>query len=72
MSKKKFADFKKMTTFALPFEKEGVKRTDSVAQLVEHNTFNVGVLGSNPSGITGKKSFTKFVNLFFVFVSLYS
>jgi hypothetical protein len=27
---------------------------DSVAQLVEHNTFNVGVLGSNPSGITGK------------------
>ena len=25
---------------------------DSVAQLVEHNTFNVGVLGSNPSGIT--------------------
>jgi hypothetical protein len=26
--------------------------TDSVAQLVEHNTFNVGVLGSSPSGIT--------------------
>ena len=26
---------------------------DLVAQLVEHNTFNVGVLGSNPSGITG-------------------
>ena len=25
---------------------------DSVAQLVEHNTFNVGVLGSSPSGIT--------------------
>ena len=25
---------------------------DSVAQLVEHNTFNVGVLGSNPSWIT--------------------
>lgn len=25
---------------------------DSVAQLVEHNTFNVGVLGSNPNGIT--------------------
>ena len=25
---------------------------DSVAQPVEHNTFNVGVLGSNPSGIT--------------------
>ena len=27
-------------------------RLDSVAQLVEHYTFNVGVLGSNPSGIT--------------------
>ena len=25
---------------------------DLVAQLVEHNTFNVGALGSNPSGIT--------------------
>ena len=25
---------------------------DLVAQLVEHNTFNVGVLGSNPNGIT--------------------
>ncbi len=25
---------------------------DSVAQPVEHNTFNVGVLGSNPSWIT--------------------
>jgi hypothetical protein len=25
---------------------------DSVAQLVEHDTFNVGVLGSSPSGIT--------------------
>ena len=28
---------------------------DSVAQLVEHNTFNVGVLGSSPSGITGEQ-----------------
>ena len=26
--------------------------SDLVAQLVEHNTFNVGVLGSSPSGIT--------------------
>lgn len=30
------------------------ERVDSVAQLVEHDTFNVGVLGSSPSGITGK------------------
>ena len=28
---------------------------DSVAQPVEHNTFNVGVLGSNPSWITKTK-----------------
>ena len=28
------------------------KREDSLAQLVEHNTFNVGVLGSNPKRIT--------------------
>jgi hypothetical protein len=28
---------------------------DSLAQLVEHNTFNVGVLGSNPRRITKKK-----------------
>lgn len=32
-------------------------RLDSVAQLVEHYTFNVGVLGSNPSGITPSDSF---------------
>ena len=29
---------------------------DSLAQLVEHNTFNVGVLGSSPKRITLKKS----------------
>ena len=27
-------------------------RFDSLAQLVEHNTFNVGVLGSSPRRIT--------------------
>ena len=32
------------------------KNLDSVAQLVEHYTFNVVVLGSNPSGITRKKT----------------
>jgi hypothetical protein len=31
-------------------------RVDLVAQLVEHNTFNVGVLGSSPSGITDEGS----------------
>ena len=28
------------------------KKDDSVAQQVEHNTFNVGVLGSSPSRVT--------------------
>jgi hypothetical protein len=28
------------------------KQVDLVAQLVEHNTFNVGAQGSNPCGIT--------------------
>jgi hypothetical protein len=32
-------------------------KSDSVAQLVEHYTFNVVVLGSNPSGITSDKAF---------------
>ncbi len=34
--------------------KRFIKRKDSVAQLVEQYTFNVWVLGSNPSGITSK------------------
>ncbi len=33
------------------FKRKGLKY-DSVAQPVEHNTFNVGVLGSSPSRIT--------------------
>ena len=32
--------------------KAGGNEEDLVAQLVEHNTFNVGVLGSSPSRIT--------------------
>jgi hypothetical protein len=32
---------------------------ESVAQLVEHNTFNVGVLGSNPSRFTKQVSLAK-------------
>ena len=30
---------------------------DPLAQSVEHNTFNVGVLGSNPKRITKKEAF---------------
>jgi hypothetical protein len=50
----------RIVTFALPFGKRVTLRRrsveDPVAQLVEHNTFNVGVLGSSPSGITTKTS----------------
>ena len=31
------------------------KLTDSLAQLVEHNTFNVGVMGSSPMRVTKRK-----------------
>ena len=34
-------------------------RSDSLAQQVEHNTFNVGVLGSSPRRITENKRKTK-------------
>ena len=45
--------------------KEVLKKDDSVAQLVEHNTFNVGVLGSSPSGITKKNvSLSNIVGLY--------
>ena len=43
-------------TFALANEKNGCTRLDSLAQLVEHNTFNVGVLGSSPRRITKERS----------------
>ncbi len=39
-------------------------RIDSVAQQVEHNTFNVGVLGSSPSWITEKKKASASQRLF--------
>jgi hypothetical protein len=52
---------KKFTSiFALPKHKKG---KDFVAQLVEHITFNDGVLGSSPSEITKKRSY-KFVTSF--------
>ncbi len=40
---------------------------DSLAQQVEHNTFNVGVLGSSPRRITEKKSALQFCKAGFVF-----
>ena len=41
---------KKSYTFAHAFRKE--VWYDPLAQLVEHNTFNVGVMGSSPMRIT--------------------
>ena len=41
---------------------------DSLAQLVEHNTFNVGVLGSSPKRITRRESCSD-VTLFFLCLS---
>ena len=38
---------------------------DPLAQLVEHNTFNVGVLGSSPKRITRRKVFSN-EDLFFL------
>ena len=42
------------------------KTGDSLAQQVEHNTFNVGVLGSSPRRITKKPSFLK---AFFIYTT---
>ena len=40
-------------------------KVDSLAQLVEHNTFNVGVLGSSPKRITKREVFSN-EDLFFL------
>ncbi len=47
------------------------QRIDSLAQQVEHNTFNVGVLGSSPRRITQKKAIIlKKVIAFFIFARM--
>ena len=50
-SKQKICTFKQ---FFIPVHSlsEMIAVSDSLAQLVEHNTFNVGVLGSSPKRIT--------------------
>ena len=50
----------KSSTFA------AAKKDDSVAQQVEHNTFNVGVLGSSPSRVTIQTKNPRFRRGFFV------
>ena len=42
---------KNSRTFALAYEIKALE-IDSLAQLVEHNTFNVGVMGSSPMRVT--------------------
>ena len=46
-----FVSLKKLSIFA-PAIRDDAHRLDSLAQQVEHNTFNVGVLGSSPKRIT--------------------
>ena len=43
---------------------------ESVAQQVEHNTFNVGVLGSSPSGFTKRELTVNRLSALFVFHTL--
>ncbi len=50
---------KKMFYLCTRISKERAKRIDSLAQQVEHNTFNVGVLGSSPRRITQKLDKTR-------------
>ncbi len=45
---------------------KGEIEDDSVAQQVEHNTFNVGVLGSSPSRVTNKQKISDQGRRFFV------
>ena len=52
----KFGQFKNIAYLCTRF-----LSTDPLAQLVEHNTFNVGVLGSSPKRITEKR----LISLFF-------
>ena len=53
---KKFGGYKKSAYLCNAFGKNPFYRRlggyDSLAQLVEHNTFNVGVVGSSPTRIT--------------------
>ena len=51
--------------FCTPKTERSGKEVDLVAQLVEHNTFNVGALGSSPSGITESVQETGRFFLFF-------
>ncbi len=68
----KVSDNEKSCTFAAalaPYPFRGSK-DDSVAQQVEHNTFNVGVLGSSPSRVTNKQKISDHGRRFFVIFAI--
>ena len=60
-----FGRIKIITIFAPPKRKFGIG--ESVAQSVEHNTFNVGVPGSSPGGFTTKSGSYDYRNCLFCF-----
>ena len=60
-----------MHTFA-PAIRKNALRFDSLAQQVEHNTFNVGVLGSSPKRITKKGVINNLVTPFFIILDINS
>ena len=55
----------KKTLILHRFSERTANRLDSLAQQVEHNTFNVGVLGSSPKRITYRKRPIPLIKTFF-------
>ena len=66
----KFAQFKNSHYLCIAIEGNLTANSgDSLAQLVEHNTFNVGVLGSSPRRITKTEAMLRF---FYITQALHS
>ena len=55
---------KKVSNFAIPISgrPQSGRTEDSLAQLVEHNAFNVGVSGSSPERVTKEASLQTSLN----------
>ncbi len=58
-----------MNYLCMAFEKQRNYKDDSVAQQVEHIPFKDGVLGSNPSMITTKKTVQLLIGFFILALS---
>ena len=66
---KKPAFCSRFTPSLQPLSKDCTFKVDPLAQSVEHNTFNVGVLGSSPKRITEKRGqMTSLFVLFLIFL----